>query len=52
MRDRMKLRVAVAILLGCLFLTALLDDPGLYNPEPGPDAPMFYDFRNDRWVQP
>lgn len=52
MTERTKIRLAIAALLGCLFVTALLDDPAMYEPEPGPNAPMFFDHRNGEWVQP
>lgn len=37
MRDRSLLR-PVLILLALLLIVALLDDPSLHNPQPGPNA--------------
>lgn len=51
--ERRRLRLALAVLAACLIGTALLDDPALHgNPEPGPNAPAYVNWRTGEMVQP
>lgn len=45
-------RRAMLVLLACLLGVALLDDPSMYDPQPGPNARPHFNLRTGEWVQP
>lgn len=50
---RRRRRVAAVLALSSLIVAVgLLDDPSLYDPQPGPNAPAYVNWRTGEVVQP
>ena len=52
MSQRKRIRRLLLLLAGCVVAVGLLDDPSMYDPQPGPNAPVFVDWRTGEWRQP
>lgn len=52
MKTRTKRRLLGLTLAACVLTTWALDDPKMYDPQPGPNAPAYVNWRTGEVVQP